>query len=162
GGATMKLTIQKKYLLQSIQTVSNAISSKTVHPILAGMKIEVKPASVVLTGSNSNITIQSLIPETKTIENESEKEETIEEKVITEIEPKCIVIPIPNLAEIIKKLPEEIVQISVEENFKSVIQSGRAGYTLYGQSVEEYPHVDIPNEEAVVTFPAKDLKTFIR
>src|SRR5699024_6274284 len=34
--------------------------------------------------------------------------------------------------------------------------------TLYGQSVEEYPHVDIPNQEAAVTFPAKDLKTFIR
>src|SRR5699024_4275654 len=162
GGATMKLTIQKKYLLQSIQTVSNSISSKTVHPILAGMKIEVKPASVVLTGSNSNITIQSLIPETKTIENESEKEETIEEKVITEIEPGSIVLLIPDFSEIIKKLLEEIVQITVEENFKTVIQSGKAVITLYGQSVEEYPHVDIPNQEAAVTFPDKDLKTFIR
>src|SRR5699024_9595274 len=107
----MKLTIQKKYLLQSIQMVSNAISFKTVHPILERMKIEVKPASVVLTGSNSNITIQSLIPETKTIENESDKEETIEEKVITEIEHGSIVLPIPHFSEIIKKLPEEIVQI---------------------------------------------------
>src|SRR5699024_10201219 len=142
----MKLTIQKKYLLQSIQTVSNAISSKTVHPILAGMKIEVKPTSVVSTGSNSNITIQSLIPETKTIENESEKEETIKEKLITEIEPGSIVLPIPHFSEIIKKLPEEIVQITVEENFKNVIQSGKAVFTLYGQSVEEYRHVDIPNQ----------------
>src|SRR5699024_1980805 len=114
----MKLTIQKKYLLQSIQTVSNAISSKTVHPILAGMKIEVKPASVVLTGSNSNITIQSLIPETKTNEKESEKEETIEEKVITENETRSNVLTIPQFSEIKKKLPEEIVQITVEENFK--------------------------------------------
>src|SRR5699024_2469762 len=152
---------QKKYLLQSIQTVSNAISSKTVHPILAGMKIEVKPASVVLTGSNSNITIQSLIPETKTIENESEKEETIEEKVITESEPGTIVLSSLYFSEIIQKLPEETGQIYVEENFKTLIQSGKAVFTLNGRGVEDYPHVDIPNHEAAVRFPAKDLKTFI-
>lgn len=158
----MKLTIQKKYLLQSIQTVSNAISSKTVHPILAGMKIEVKQASALLTGSNSNITIQSLIPETKTIESEDENEEAIEEKIISDIEPGAIVLPVPHFSEIIKKLPEEIVEINVEENFKTVIKSGKAVFTLYGQSVEEYPHVDIPNQEETIEFRAKDLKTSIR
>src|SRR5699024_1863165 len=154
--------IQKKYLLQSIQTVSNAISSKTVHPILAGMKIEVKQASALLTGSNSNITIQSLIPETKTIESEDENEEAIEEKIISDIEPGAIVLPVTHFSEIIKKLPEEIVEINVEENFKTVIKSGKAVFTLYGQSVEEYPHVDIPNQEETIEFRAKDLKTSIR
>src|SRR5699024_10198487 len=143
---------------QSIQTVSNAISSKTVHPILAGMKIEVKPASVVLTGSNSNITIQSLIPETKTIENESEKEETIEEEVITEIEPGSIVLPIPHFSEIIKKLPEEIVQITVEENFKTVIQSGKAVFTLYGQSVEDRKSTRLNSSHVSISYAVFCLK----
>lgn len=156
----MKFHIRKKYLLQSIQTVSNAISSRTVIPALTGMKIDVTPSSIILTGSNSDITIQSHIPKTKEIEtNENEK---MEEEVITDIEPGSIVLPVPHFPDIIKKLPEEIVEISVEENYKTVITSGKAVFTLYGQSVEEYPHVDIHSYDDHIAFAAKDLKTLIR
>src|SRR5699024_1631435 len=59
----MKFVIKKQQLLKNIQSVVNAISSRTVIPILTGMKIDVRNNHVVLTGSNSDITIQAHIPQ---------------------------------------------------------------------------------------------------
>ncbi|MBO1004174.1 DNA polymerase III subunit beta [Pseudogracilibacillus auburnensis] len=147
----MKFKIQKKYLLNSIQAVSNAISSRTVIPILTGMKIDVTPSKIVLTGSNSDITIQSHIPSMKE-----------EEEIITDMTAGSIVLPVPHFPEIIRKLPEDIVHVTVEDNYKTIIQSGKAVFTLYGQSSEEYPHIKINQSEDHLTLNIKDLKTLIR
>lgn len=147
----MKFQIKKKYLLNSIQAVSNAISSRTVIPILTGMKIDVVQSKIILTGSNSDITIQSHIPI-----------QVDDEEVISDIEPGSIVLPVPHFPEIIKKLPEELVTITVEENFKTVITSGKAVFTLYGQSSSEYPQIKIDEGEKQLNIKCKDLKTLIR
>lgn len=147
----MKFTIQKKYLLDSIQSVSNAISQRAVVPILSGMKIDVEQTKIVLTGSNSDITIQSHIP--NIIE---------EDEIIRGIETGSIVLPVPHFPEIIRKLPEDIVHITVEENYKTVIESGEAIFTLYGQGSEEYPHIMINRTDDALALKIKDLKALIR
>lgn len=147
----MKFQIKKKYLLNSIQAVSNAISSRTVIPILTGMKIDVVQSKIILTGSNSDITIQSHIPI-----------QVDDEEIISDVEPGSIVLPVPHFPEIIKKLPEELVTITVEENFKTVITSGKAVFTLYGQSSSEYPQIKIDEGEKQLNLKCKDLKTLIR
>ena len=147
----MKFKIQKKYLLNSIQAVSNAISSRTVIPILTGMKIDVLPTKIILTGSNSDMTIQSHI--------ESVQDD---EEIITNITPGSIVLPVPHFPEIIKKLPENIVTISVEDNYKTVITSGKAVFTLYGQSSEEYPQIRMNEGEENLQINVKALKTLIK
>lgn len=147
----MKFKIQKKYLLNSIQAVSNAISSRTVIPILTGMKIDVLPTKIILTGSNSDMTIQSHI--------ESVQDD---EEIISNITPGSIVLPVPHFPEIIKKLPENIVTISVEDNYKTVITSGKALFTLYGQSSEEYPQIRMNEGEENLQINVKALKTLIK
>ena len=147
----MKFKIQKKYLLNGIQAVSNAISSRTVIPILTGMKIDILPSKIILTGSNSDMTIQSHI---QSIEDD--------EEIITDITPGSIVLPVPHFPEIIKKLPEDIVSIIVEDNFKTVIRSGKAVFTLYGQSSEEYPQIRMNEGEESLQINVKALKTLIK
>ncbi|MEI3611101.1 DNA polymerase III subunit beta [Pseudogracilibacillus sp. SO30301A] len=147
----MKFKVKKKYLLSSIQAVSTAISSRTVIPILTGMKIDVIQSKIILTGSNSDITIQSHIPI-----------QIDDEVIITDIETGTIVLPVPHFPEIIKKLPEEIVTIIVEENFKTVITSGKAVFTLYGQSSSEYPQIKIDEGEKQLNIKCQDLKTLIK
>lgn len=147
----MKFTIQKKNLLDSIQFVSNAISSRTVIPLLAGMKVEVTQAKLTLTGSNSEITIQSHI--NRQIEDED---------VITNITNGSIILPMPHFPEIIKKLPEDIVEINVDENFKTTITSGKAIFELNGQSPEEYPQIMMDPGDSHFNLLTKDLKTLIR
>src|SRR5690625_2342520 len=147
----MKFKINKKYLLNSIQAVTNAISSRTVIPILTGMKIDVKKSTILLTGSNSDITIQSKIPSMLN-----------DEEIITDIITGSIVLPVPHFPEIIKKLPEEIVEVTVEENYKTIITSGQAIFTLYGQSTEEYPQITFDEGNEQLTIQNKDLKKLIK
>ena len=147
----MKFKIHKKYLLNSIQAVSNAISSRTVIPILSGMKIDVTPSKIILTGSNSDITIQSHILKTQD-----------GEKVITDIEEGSIVLPVPHFPDIIRKLPDDIVDITVEENYKTIIQSGKAVFTLYAQSSEEYPKVNMNRSDDHLQLKVNDVKRLIK
>src|SRR5699024_2653878 len=147
----MKFKIQKKHLLNGIQAVTNAISSRTVVPILTGMKVDVLASKVILTGSNSDMTIQSHIQSIKD-----------EEETITNITPGSIVLPVPHFPEIIKKLPEDVVDITVEENFKTIIKSGKAVFTLYGQSSDEYPQINMNEGEEPLEIDVKSLKTLIR
>src|SRR5690625_1427748 len=147
----MKFKIHKKYLLNSIQAVSNAISSRTVIPILSGMKIDVTPSKIILTGSNSDITIQSHILKTQD-----------GEEVITDIEEGSIVLPVPHFPDIIRKLPDDIVDITVEENYKTIIQSGKAVFTLYAQSSEEYPKVNMNRSDDHLQLKVNDVKRLIK
>src|SRR5690625_3686591 len=147
----MKFKIQRKQLFQHMQNVINIISSKTVIPILSGIKIDVKLDHITLTGSNSDITIQTNIP--SKIE---------EEDIITNIEIGSIVLPVPQFPEIIYKLPEDIVDITVEDNFKTVITSGKAIFTLYGQSSDEYPKVLLQKAEPHLQINVEQFKKTIR
>ncbi len=126
----MKFVIKKQHLLKNIQSVVTAISSRTVIPILTGMKIDVKNNHVILTGSNSDITIQAHIPA-----------KLGEEEIITNMEDGTIILPVPHFPEIIKKLPEELVEITVDKDLKATIRSGHAVFSLNGQSSEEYPQL---------------------
>src|SRR5690625_957697 len=147
----MKFKIQRKQLFQHMQNVVNIISSKTVIPILSGIKIDVKKEHITLTGSNSDITVQTNIPSKEN-----------EEDIITNIEARSIVLTVPQFPEIINKLPEDIVDITVEDNFKTVITSGSAVFTLYGQSSEEYPKVNLQQTEEQLRINVDDFKKVIK
>jgi len=58
----MRFVIQRDLLMESIQHVMKAISSRVTIPILTGIKIEATTAGVKLTGSDSDISIESFIP----------------------------------------------------------------------------------------------------
>src|SRR5690625_4235501 len=147
----MKFKIQRKQLFQQMQNVINIISSKTVIPILSGIKIDVEADHITLTGSNSDITVQTNIPR-----------KIGDEDIITNIEEGSIVLPVPQFPEIINKLPEDIVDITVEDNFKTVITSGKAIFTLYGQSSEEYPKMMLQQAEPHLQIEVAQLKKVIR
>ena len=58
----MKFVIQRDQLINSVQNVMKAISSRTTTPILTGMKLEASEEGIKLTGSDSDISIESFIP----------------------------------------------------------------------------------------------------
>lgn len=58
----MKLIIERNQLMNSIQHVMKAISSRPTIAILSGIKLEAQQNFVKLTGSDSDITIESTIP----------------------------------------------------------------------------------------------------
>lgn len=148
----MKFSIKRQKLLASIQEVSNAISPRAaVIPILTGMKLNMDNDTLTLTGSNSDITIESTI-----------KSKDGDEEVITDISNGSIVLPVPHFPDIIKKLPGEIVHIEVKDNYQTIIQSEKSVFELHGQSSEEYPRIYVEKDNPHFSIPAKDLKKLIR
>jgi len=148
----MKFTIRRQPLLASIQEVNHAISPRTaVVPILTGMKLTLDQNILTLTGSNSDITIESTIP--STIEDE---------EIITNMENGSIVLPIPHFSDIIRKLPGDYVQIEVKENFKTIIKAEQSVFELHGQSSDEYPHIAIDKNDPHFSIEANKLKQLIR
>lgn len=148
----MKFSIKRQKLLASIQEVSNAISPRAaVIPILTGMKLNMDNDTLTLTGSNSDITIESTI-----------KSKDGDEEVITDISNGSIVLPVPHFPDIIKKLPGEIVHIEVKDNYQTIIRSEKSVFELHGQSSEEYPRIYVEKDNPHFSIPAKDLKKLIR
>lgn len=146
----MKFIIQKEHLVQSVQDVMKAITSRTTIPILTGIKIVATEEGVTLTGSDSDISIESFIP----------KEEN--ETVIVEIQrPGSIVLQAKFFSEIVKKLPTSQVELEVD-NLQTVIRSGKSEFNLNGLDSEEYPHLPQISEENIFKIPTDLLKNIIK
>ncbi|WP_456277189.1 DNA polymerase III subunit beta [Bacillus sp. AK128] len=147
----MKFSIQKDYLVQAVQDVMKAVSSRTTIPILTGIKMVASEEGVTLTGSDSDISIESFIP----------LEESGNE--IVEVEQKgSIVLQARFFSEIVKKLPQDTVEIEVINQLQTVIRSGKAEFKLNGIDAEEYPQLPELSEEHVFSVPADLLKHMIR
>lgn len=147
----MRFIIQRDSLLQSVQDVMKAVTSRTTIPILTGIKIVANEEGVTLTGSDSDISIESFIP------REEAGDEIVEIK-----QPGSIVLQARFFSEIVKKLPTDTVEIEVHNNLQTVIRSGRSEFNLNGLDAEEYPHLPQISEEHVFKIPTDLLKGLIR
>lgn len=147
----MKVKIQLNQLIEAVQDVMKAVSSRTTIPILTGIKMEVTYDGVHLTGSDSDISIERLIP--------------VEEGDLVHIEVKqegSVVLPARYFSEIVKKLPNESVEIEVGERFETTLRSGASEFSLLGLDPEEYPRLPQIEENLVFEIQSDLLKTMIR
>ncbi len=147
----MRFTIQKDYLVRSVQDVMKAVSSRTTIPILTGIKVVATEEGVTLTGSDADISIESFIP--------------VEEngKEIVEVNQSgSIVLQAKYFSEIVKKLPKETVEISVENHLMTKITSGKSEFNLNGLDSAEYPLLPQIEEHHVFKIPTDLLKHMIR
>lgn len=147
----MRFFIQKERLIKSVQDVIKAVAVRTTIPILIGIKIDADENGVSLTGSDSDISIRSFIP----------KEEN-DEEIVEIVETGSIVLQARFFSEVVKKLPESIVEIRLEDQFKTVISSGNAEFVIHGLDPEEYPR--LPQVEGDTHFSIRSdlLKTLIK
>lgn len=146
----MNFTINRSAFISQLNNVLRAISSKTTIPILTGLKMVVNEDNIVLTGSNSNITIESVISA-----NDTNNDLTIEDT-------GAIVLPARFFSDIVKKLPDKKVTIEVTSGFQADITSGSAKFQINGQDAENFPHLPEIETNKSVTLPNDILKEVIR
>lgn len=146
----MKFTINRSAFISQLNNVLRAISSKTTIPILTGLKMVVANDSITLTGSNSDITIESVMSA-----NDENYELTIDE-------PGSIVLPARFFSEIVKKLPDKHVTIEVTSGFQADITSGNAKFQINGQDAENFPHLPEVEADNPVVLANDILKEVIR
>lgn len=147
----MKFIIQRDNLVQSVQDVMKAVSSRTTIPILTGIKIVATSEGVTLTGSDSDISIESFIPA-----------EEDGNEIVEILQSGSVVLQARFFSEIVKKLPMDIVEIEVGNNHSTVIRSGKAEFNVNGLDAEEYPHLPQIEEENIFKIPTDLLKAMIR
>ncbi|MGY4688213.1 DNA polymerase III subunit beta [Salibacterium sp. K-3] len=147
----MHFVIQREAFVESVQHVNKAVSTRTTIPILTGIKIDAAADGVTLTGSDSDISIESFIPAS------DEENDYIDIK-----ETGSIVLQARFFADIVKKLPGGEVEILVQDQFATTLRSGSVVFNLNGLDPEEYPRLPNLEENQTFTLPQNLLKDMIR
>ena len=144
----MKFTIKREILLEALNKVSKAISTKNLIPVLAGIKFELKKKKLVLTASDNDITIQT------TIESLKEEDFKIENEGSIIIQGKYIL-------DIVRKLPDEYINIEVIDDLKILIYTANSEFNLNGISESEYPNIGLEESKKKIDIKANILKNIV-
>lgn len=139
----MRFRCMRTDMSNAVSNVSRAVSAKATIPALEGVLIKAYNGNLEISGYDLEIGIVT----------------QIEATVIEEGE---IVVSARLFNDIIRKLPEEIVNIETDERLITYINSGAADYQIVGINSTEYP--DLPNVDEIngMTVNAEILKNMIR
>ena len=143
----MKLTIKKEVLLEALNKVSKAISTKNLIPVLAGIKFELNKKKLTLTASDNDITIQTFI-------NCNNDDVKVEEEGSIIIQGKYIL-------DIVRKLPDEFINIEVIDELKILIYTENSEFNLNGISEGEYPSISLEESKKKIDVKANLFKELV-
>ena len=147
----MKFTVQRTSFLKKLAEVQLAISTRTTIPILTGIKITAGADGITLTGSDSDISIETFLD----AENE-EYQLSIEE-------PGSIVLqPARFFSDIVRTLPDDFFTLEVLEHFQTAITSDTSSFTIHGLDAENYPRLPQIDEQNAFHISVPLLKQVIR
>ena len=144
----MKLTIKKELLLEGLNKVSKAISTKNLIPVLAGIKFELKKNKLILTASDNDITIQTVI-------NSSNEEDFKVEKE------GSIIIQGKYILDIVRKLPDKYINIEVIDELKILIYTENSEFNLNGISESEYPKINLEESKKKIEVKANIFRDLV-
>ncbi|SHE89026.1 DNA polymerase-3 subunit beta [Atopostipes suicloacalis DSM 15692] len=126
----MKFTVNRIELLKKLRDVQLAISNKTTIPILTGLKIEAKNDGLKLTGSNSDISI-----ETKLFVEDENAQLVIEETGDIVLQPARF------FADIINRLSDDSFTFEVNTQLQASITSANSFFTINALDASSYPYL---------------------
>ena len=142
----MRFKINKDKLLYHLLIAQKALSNKTPNPALQGIKIEVEESRIVLTTSNSDISIKVLL-EDRSLDIESTG---------------SALIPGKYFIEIIRKLDGQTVSFSQVEDNLLRIEADHSDITLNMLDINDYPELVFKETDQSIKVNVRTLKTIIR
>ena len=137
----MKFSCDKNLLVSGISIASRTVAQKSSIPALEGIYVRAG-MELYLSGYNLEtgitVTVSADIAETGT----------------------CVM-PARLFFDIIRKLPDDEVTISVDSQFKVFIKSGIASFTISAMSAEDYPELPDVEYENAIKIPQNKLREMI-
>ena len=146
----MKLKIKRELLLEAINKVSKAISTKNLIPVLAGIKFDLKKDKLILTASDNNITIQYTI-----VQNTKNKKDFVID------EEGSIIIHGRYISDIVRKVPDEFINIEVVDDTKIIISTENSEFNLNGINEKEYPNINLEESKNKVVLSSNTIKEIV-
>ena len=146
----MKLKIKRDLLLENLNKVSKAISTKNLIPTLSGIKFDLNKKGLTLTASNNDITIQKFIP--------------IKDKNINVDKEGVIVIQGKEILDIVRIIPDEDINIEVLDELKVLIYTDdeRIKYDLNVININEYPSIDLEKSDNFIEIEKEEFLNIVR
>ncbi|MDF2536842.1 MAG: hypothetical protein K0R18_3004, partial [Bacillales bacterium] len=139
----MKIQCQKSDLLNGVNIVLKAVPVKSTMPILECLIIETTESSIKLIANDMELGIETLV------------KGTILEKGIVALNAKVF-------SEIVRRLPENEVNITTDTNYMTEIICEKAKFSISGRSGEEFPSLPTIEKENAIILSQFTLKEVIR
>ena len=142
----MKFTIEKNIILENLINVTRAISSKNIIPILNGIKFELTDDKLTLIANDSELLIK--------VEIEKDKISKIDST-------GNIVVQSEKIVDIIRNMPEDLINFEVLEGLKINISSGSSKYNLNCFDPSEYPNIKIEEHKNPIVLNSDIIKQMV-
>lgn len=146
----MRFTIDREQFLKGLTTASKAIGSKSPIPVMTNVKIEISNKGLELTGSNTELTIQTTIP--FKIEDQ---------EIIRDYQLGATLVANKYITEIIRRLEGKEVAFEVIDDTIVKINDGKSDFKLNSVKAEEYPNIDLSMTGTRLTMKYNDFKTMV-
>lgn len=126
----MKFSVEQKLLTRNIQGVSSVVPTKTSLPILSTFLMEVKKGKVHLTANDLDVSLTTIMDCDVAAEGK-------------------IAVPGKKFFEIVRSLPEDMVEIEVEGE-KISVKCRKSRFRMVGKAADEFPK--LPDQKVQATF----------
>ncbi len=118
----MKLKCNKHALNEAISNVSKAVAVKSTITALEGIKVTLTNSRLVLTGYDLEIGIKTEFE----VESSDSGEFIVNSRLFNDI---------------VRKMPDENIEIEIADNLAVTIKSGMTEYTISAMTAQEYPSI---------------------
>lgn len=138
----MKFTCEKPALLSSIVTAARAASAKSAVPALEGLLIEAGEDKVKISGYDLKTGIVAEFP-------------------ADVVEAGAIVLSARLFGEIVRKMPDDYITISVSGGYMAKIECRVSEFEILGTPAADYPELPSVDYQNATTIPQKTLRAMI-
>ena len=142
----MKFTVNRNLFVDNLNNVMHAISSRATIPILSGIKLNLTEDELILTGSDTEISIEIHIPVSEDLTVESTG---------------TVVLPARFFSEIIRRLPGKEFSLEVKESFQTQIISENSEFIINGLDANNYPRLPEIADESSFVISGKTFREII-
>ena len=142
----MKFSIKQNILMEHLNYVIKGVSSKNLIPILNCIKFELTDEGLYMLSTDNEIAIKTFINKDK-IDNIDTKGE--------------MVISGRYIYDIIRKLPNEIVNIEEVMDSKIFISTTNSSFNLNSNDASEFPPLDLEGNKTPINLSKRTFKTMI-
>ncbi len=139
----MIFTCEKSKFAEALSNVQKAVSPKSTIAALEGILLTAKGETLELCGYNTELGITTSIPATV-------KEEG------------SIVLNAHLFTEIVRKLPDDLIEVHVSGNLTAKIISGQSHFELIGIDSNEFPSLPTVDGSDFLELPVSTVKSMIR
>lgn len=124
----MHFKIKRLKLLNALAKAARAVSIRSPLPVLTGVKFDLQSDRLILTGSDSDITIQTII-------NVDDDLKIYEEG--------AVVLNSKYILDIVRKINSDDIEIEIIDGLLTRIKGSQIEFNLNGTDAIEYPRIDL-------------------